>query len=49
MMKILIPVDGSANAQRAVEHVIKSVATLKEMPQSANHQRLLSRTGHDRA
>lgn len=32
-MKILIPVDGSANAQRAVEHVIKNVATLKEAPQ----------------
>lgn len=32
-MKILIPVDGSANAQRAVNHVIKSVAALKESPQ----------------
>ncbi|MDO8811949.1 MAG: universal stress protein [Gallionella sp.] len=32
-MKILIPVDGSANAQRAVEHVIKNIATLKERPQ----------------
>ena len=32
-MKILIPVDGSANAQRAVEHVIESVAALKEAPQ----------------
>jgi nucleotide-binding universal stress UspA family protein len=32
MMKILIPVDGSANAQRAVEHVIKSIAILKEKP-----------------
>jgi len=31
-MKILIPVDGSANAQRAVEHVIKSIAILKEKP-----------------
>jgi nucleotide-binding universal stress UspA family protein len=29
-MKILIPVDGSANAQRAVEYVIKSVAELNE-------------------
>lgn len=33
MMKILVPVDGSANAQRAVEHAIKSVAALKEAPQ----------------
>ena len=32
-MKILIPVDGSANAQRAVEHVIEYVAALKEIPQ----------------
>jgi len=32
-MKILIPVDGSANAQRAVEYVIKNIATLKEPPQ----------------
>lgn len=32
-MKILIPVDGSANAQRAVEYVIKNIATLKERPQ----------------
>jgi len=32
-MKILIPVDGSANALRAVEHVIQSVAELKETPQ----------------
>ena len=32
-MKILIPVDGSANAQRAVEHVIKNIAMLKERPQ----------------
>jgi len=31
-MKILLPVDGSANAQRAVEHVIKSIALLKEKP-----------------
>ena len=33
MMKILIPVDGSANAQRAVDYVIKSVAALKTAPQ----------------
>jgi nucleotide-binding universal stress UspA family protein len=33
MMKILIPVDGSANAQRAIDYVIKSIATLKETPQ----------------
>jgi nucleotide-binding universal stress UspA family protein len=33
MMKILIPVDGSANAQRAVDHVIKYIAALKEVPQ----------------
>lgn len=32
-MKILIPVDGSAAANRAVEHVIASVAWLKEVPQ----------------
>jgi len=33
MMKILLPVDGSANAQRAVDHVIKYIAALKETPQ----------------
>lgn len=33
MMKILIPVDGSANAQRAVDHVIKYISALKEAPQ----------------
>jgi nucleotide-binding universal stress UspA family protein len=32
-MKILIPVDGSAGANRAVEHVIASKAWLKEAPQ----------------
>ena len=32
-MKILIPVDGSANAQRAVDYVIGNIATLKEPPQ----------------
>lgn len=32
-MKILIPVDGSANALRAVAHVVKSAAALKEFPQ----------------
>jgi nucleotide-binding universal stress UspA family protein len=32
-MKILIPVDGSAGANRAVEYVIASVAWLKEAPQ----------------
>jgi nucleotide-binding universal stress UspA family protein len=32
-MKILIPVDGSAGANRAVENVLASVAMLKEMPQ----------------
>ena len=32
-MKILIPVDGSANAQRAVDHVIKHIAALKDAPQ----------------
>jgi len=32
-MKILIPVDGSANALRAVEHVVKIVTLLKEVPQ----------------
>lgn len=33
MMKILIPVDGSDNAQRAVEHVIASIPTFKEKPE----------------
>lgn len=32
-MKILIPVDGSANAQRAVDYVIENIAALKEAPQ----------------
>jgi nucleotide-binding universal stress UspA family protein len=32
-MKILIPFDGSANAQRAVDYVIKNIAVLKETPQ----------------
>ncbi|HEX5337758.1 MAG TPA: universal stress protein [Gallionella sp.] len=32
-MKILIPVDGSANADRAVDYVMGSIATLKEQPQ----------------
>jgi len=32
-MKILIPVDGSPNSLRAIEHVIQSVAELKEPPQ----------------
>lgn len=32
-MKILIPVDGSVGANRAVEHVIASVSWLKEAPQ----------------
>lgn len=32
-MKVLIPVDGSASGNRAVEHVIASVAWLKEVPQ----------------
>lgn len=32
-MKVLIPVDGSANAERAVEYVIASTAWLKEVPQ----------------
>jgi nucleotide-binding universal stress UspA family protein len=33
MMKVLIPVDGSVAANRAVEHVIASLAWLKEVPQ----------------
>ncbi|HEY8887986.1 MAG TPA: universal stress protein [Gallionella sp.] len=32
-MKVLIPVDGSANALRAVDHVIKSISALKVVPQ----------------
>jgi nucleotide-binding universal stress UspA family protein len=32
-MKVLIPVDGSASANRAVEYVVASVAWLKEAPQ----------------
>lgn len=32
-MKILIPVDGSANALRAVDYVVKNLAALKETPQ----------------
>jgi nucleotide-binding universal stress UspA family protein len=32
-MKVLIPIDGSASADRAVEHVIASTAWLKESPQ----------------
>ncbi|MBI3479167.1 MAG: universal stress protein [Nitrosomonadales bacterium] len=32
-MKILIPVDGSANAQRAVDYVIAYIPALKELPQ----------------
>jgi len=32
-MKILIPIDGSASALHAVEHVIASTAWLKEAPQ----------------
>jgi nucleotide-binding universal stress UspA family protein len=33
MMKILIPVDGSAGANLAVENVIASAAMMKEVPQ----------------
>jgi nucleotide-binding universal stress UspA family protein len=33
MTKILIPVDGSANAQRAVDYVVKNIAALKDTPQ----------------
>lgn len=32
-MKLLIPVDGSANALRAVEYVVGNVAALKDAPQ----------------
>ena len=32
-MKLLIPVDGSANAQRAVDYVVTNIAALKEQPQ----------------
>ena len=31
--KILIPVDGSANALRAVDYVVENIAALKERPQ----------------
>lgn len=33
MKKILIPLDGSANANRAVDYVIGNLAALKEQPQ----------------
>jgi len=33
MMKILIPVDGSPNALRAVEYVVRNIPALKEIPQ----------------
>jgi len=32
-MKIQIPLDGSANANRALDYVIGNIATLKEQPQ----------------
>ena len=32
-MKILIPIDGSANADRAVDYVIANVANLKSVPE----------------
>ena len=32
-LKILVPVDGSSGSERAVEHVIASLAWLKETPQ----------------
>lgn len=32
-MKILIPIDGSASANRALDHVIKNMAGFKEAPQ----------------
>jgi nucleotide-binding universal stress UspA family protein len=32
-MKILVPVDGSANALRAVDYVVRNIAELKEVPQ----------------
>ncbi len=32
-MKILVPVDGSSGAERAVEHVIATASLLKETPQ----------------
>ncbi len=32
-MKLLIPIDGSSSANRAVEHVIASAAWLKDAPQ----------------
>lgn len=32
-MKILVPVDGSAGAERAVDHVIATVSLLRETPQ----------------
>lgn len=32
-MKVLVPVDGSDNSLRAVEHVIRNIAALRERPQ----------------
>ncbi|MGC2165759.1 MAG: universal stress protein [Gallionella sp.] len=32
-MKILVPVDGSANGRRAVVHVVQLIALLKQVPQ----------------
>jgi nucleotide-binding universal stress UspA family protein len=33
ILKILVPVDGSANALRAVDYVVRNIAALKETPQ----------------
>lgn len=32
-MNILVPIDGSHNAQRAIEHVISTITAFKELPQ----------------
>ena len=42
-MKILIPVDGSDNANRAVEYAIKLASALREAPQLVAAERAMER------